>query len=366
MPISRITLRKLKSVLFFWCLWLWAALLYAYFRFYPEFQMPLPYSPLDLILFYGSTLGVFGGIYEAFIIQDNRSNRHVIPSTLVRLGYYTVIHLLVVAVLVITAVPTLNEYSAAKLNSVLAHPEFFPFLLYTLSASVINTFIIYADRKFGHRSLFNTLLGRYQSPVTEDRIFMFVDLKGATALAEELGPRRYSAFLRDYFFLVSNVCAENKGEIYQYAGDGVWMTWKLDQCRNEPLVLQCFYDLRVCFRGAESRFLHKYGKTPTFKAAAHTGRVIAAEVGNFGCEKAYHGDVLNSTSRIQSLCNILKRDFLISEYLLFKLPRKPDYKFTNMGDFTFRGKNRDLDVFAVELREFDDTEAEIDKSIDIR
>jgi hypothetical protein len=49
--------------------------------------------------------------------------------------------------------------------------------------------------RIGGRTLNNLLLGRYHRPVREERAFMAVDIKGATALAERLGDERAHAFI---------------------------------------------------------------------------------------------------------------------------------------------------------------------------
>ena len=42
-------------------------------------------------------------------------------------------------------------------------------------------------RLIGSRVLFNVALGRYRTPVREERVLMFLDLAGSTSLAEEMG-----------------------------------------------------------------------------------------------------------------------------------------------------------------------------------
>jgi len=41
------------------------------------------------------------------------------------------------------------------------------------------------------------LLGKYSKPQEEERIFMFMDLKSSTEIAEKLGHLQYSSFVRD-------------------------------------------------------------------------------------------------------------------------------------------------------------------------
>jgi adenylate cyclase len=342
--MSRITLRKIKGIFFHWGLWLFASAFYSISRYFPELKNSIDW-PLPLqVFFFGTAMGFFSGIYESYIIQDNKNNRGIWITLFSRLLYFSFSFF--ITSLVFAAVDQHGLPKDLKWSALWNHPEFLPAAVFMYIAMFSTTFIVYADKKFGHRILFNTLLGKYQKPTEETRIFMFVDLKSATTLAEKLGPEQYSLFLQEYFFFVSNVCAENDGEVYQYAGDGVLLTWTFDQCRTRPLVLQCYHDLEKCFIGAESRFRKKFGTIPRFKAAAHTGRVVATEVGNYGCDLAYHGDTLNTTSRLLSLCSLLQKDFIISELLYYKLPKDDSWNMQNCGHYSLKGKNREIVVYS--------------------
>ena len=47
----------------------------------------------------------------------------------------------------------------------------------------------------------------------------------------------------------------------------------------------------------------EYGVYPEFKAGLHGGALMVAEVGSVKKELAYHGDVINTSARIQAECN---------------------------------------------------------------
>lgn len=64
-----------------------------------------------------------------------------------------------------------------------------------------------------------------------------------------------------------------------------------------------------------------YGLVPEFKAGAHSGEVIAAEIGDLKKGIVFSGDVLNTAARIQGECNRLGRRLLVSRELMEQLPR---------------------------------------------
>ena len=94
-------------------------------------------------------------------------------------------------------------------------------------ACMLALFILQVNEKFGQGVLINMLRGKYHLPKEEDRIFMFMDLKSSTSFAEKLGHIKYSQFLQDCFFDITDVVTKNDAKIYQYVGDEVVLSWGL-------------------------------------------------------------------------------------------------------------------------------------------
>jgi adenylate cyclase len=243
----------------------------------------------------------------------------------------------------------ITEDSLKQLIKTFQAPPIQVFIVYSFIMGYMITFIRSVHKKFGTRVFINTLLGKYQEPTEEERVFMFVDLRHSTRLAEELGHFTYSNFLKDYYHLLSNCCEENRGEIYQIAGDGVYLTWPVRKCIHKPRPLLCFYDLKLCFERTRKNFEREYGVYPTFKAAAHCGKVIVTEVGNFGSEIAFHGDAMNTTARLQDLCSPMGKEFIISEELLKKLPQAEMYHPQAQGIFELKGKKNGISIYTLDF-----------------
>jgi class 3 adenylate cyclase len=80
----------------------------------------------------------------------------------------------------------------------------------------------------------------------------------------------------------------------------------------------------------------------------HYGYVMAGEVGVVKREIAFSGDVLNTTARIQSKCNELGVDVLLSETLVRALPPAIQTSARALGAFLLRGKTDKMVVYTVE------------------
>jgi adenylate cyclase len=353
MALSRVNIRKAKSIGFYVGAWIIFCASFAIVRYVGLEDTNNIFPILGWLFQFAVLSGLSHGVYEVYVLRDDRFHRHMITTFLLRLAFFTGVILvnsgLVYLLWAIRSLPEMiSQTTLAQIHSLIVITDFQVFFASCFAAAFLITFFRSVNKKFGSRVLINSLLGKFQDPTEEERVFMFLDLKSATTLAEQLGHFAYSSFLRDYFRLVSNCCEENRGEIYQYAGDGVILSWTMQGCRKHPRALTCYHDLVTCFEKTQKSFIAKYGSYPQFKAAIHVGHVVATEVGNFGSEMAYHGDALNTTARIQALCNILKKDLLFSETFLRKMPHLNGDTPSPQGSFQLKGKNRDLDVFSIE------------------
>ena len=212
---------------------------------------------------------------------------------------------------------------------------------------VLLNFILQTIKKFGHNNIVHFLIGKYQNPVLEDRIFLFMDLKSSTSYAERLGNVKYSQLIQDCFDDINQLVEKFKAEIYQYVGDEVILTWKTNQVLPSRVYIEVFYSYQEWLAKRAPYYLDKYGLLPEFKAGLHGGTVTAAEIGNIKREIAYHGDVLNTASRLQSICNQYHERLLISGDLLNRIGDLNGYISRALGAVQLKGKQSKIEVFAI-------------------
>ena len=221
--------------------------------------------------------------------------------------------------------------------------------IFWLLVVIITLIGLLVNDKYGPGIFVSFLLGRYFHPRREDRIFMFLDLKGSTTIAEKLGEERYFNFLKDTYSDATPGILESKGEIYQYVGDEIVVSWKPDSGKENINALQCFFDIqqRLLDRSAYYR-AHYAGILPEFKAGLHYGFVTAGEIGVVKRDIVYSGDVMNTTARIQGKCNELGVNILLSKSLLDKLGTLQNlFEPTEMGQIALRGKQDAMMLYTV-------------------
>lgn len=202
-------------------------------------------------------------------------------------------------------------------------------------------------QKIGPGVLMNWVTGKYYLPREEERIFMFLDLKNSTTLAEKLGNLKFSKLCQEFFRDLSYPVGQTKGEVSHYIGDEAVLTWKPKTGLDKANCLQAFFFMDEAIRSRTEFYLAEFGIVPEFKAGVHIGLVVAAEVGEIKSEIVFHGDVLNTTARITGLCSELHSDLLISGDLLARLFLPDTLTAHSFGLKLLKGKEHEVEVVAI-------------------
>ncbi|WP_178988252.1 adenylate/guanylate cyclase domain-containing protein [Winogradskyella schleiferi] len=219
---------------------------------------------------------------------------------------------------------------------------------YFMLCSLLFSFFRIANNKFGKGVIFNMLLGRYRKPREVERVLMFLDLKSSTTIAEDLGHLKYSQFIQDCFYYLNRIVGKYGAEIYQYVGDEAVLTWNLKKKTIKNInCIDLFFEYDYKLKKHSKYYMKKYGVVPEFKAGIHSGKIIIAEVGTIKKELAYHGDVINTTSRIQEQCNEYDLSLLISDEFLSKVNLRKRYEAVSLGNEVLDGKTESLKLFAI-------------------
>jgi len=215
--------------------------------------------------------------------------------------------------------------------------------------SLMTLFMLQVYDKFGPGIMMKFITGQYFHPKEETRIFMFLDMRSSTSVAEQIGNEAYFLLLRDCIALLTPAIIESQGEIFQYVGDEIVISWSPKRGFKNSNCLRCYDDIQKRLNAAAPVFTNKYGLAPKFKAGLHSGLVIAGEIGEIKKDIVYSGDVLNTTARIQGLCNEYNEDFLASSDALSQMTEHKMFSFIPIGDIELRGRQSRVAIQAVRL-----------------
>ncbi len=312
-----------------------------------------------IIPFQGSILtgilaGLLGGSVIVFV-WDNWLRTKPYGWTLKSIFFTYVIVFILVAVptgLFFNAsfldLPFYNEQVlSAAWKNLTSLPTLVPFTFW-LMVVIATMIVLIVDDKYGPGVFQKFLLGQYFNPKREERVFMFLDLRSSTSIAESIGEEKYFNFLKDAYKFATPGILKYQGEIYQYVGDEVVVSWPLISGINEANCIRCFFEIQKLIHQKKTYFENAYDVIPEFKAGLHYGNVMAGEIGVVKRDIAFSGDVMNTTSRIQNKCNELGVNILISRNLIEKIKLTWDgYSPKEMGEMLLRGKSQKISLYTI-------------------
>jgi adenylate cyclase len=210
------------------------------------------------------------------------------------------------------------------------------------------SFLLEVRRKVGPGNLWALLTGRYHRPREEDRVFLFLDLKGSTSIAERLGHSRYSQFIRHCYHDLTDSVLLYRAQIYQFVGDEVVLTWPAGSVDAEKHSLETFFSFQNRLDKKREWYQEAFGVAPEFRGGVEEGLVTATEVGDIKREIAFHGDALNTAARLLDLCREYDRPVLVSGRIQETIAGEPGVSTELQGQFTLRGKTEPVAVYGVD------------------
>jgi adenylate cyclase len=176
---------------------------------------------------------------------------------------------------------------------------------------------------------------------------MFLDMKSSTSIAEALGSVKNFKLLNEIFYDVTDSILETKGEIYQYVGDEIVISWELEKGIENANCINCYFNISATLKAYSEKYQSKYNLVPSFKAGVHYGEVTVGEIGVIKRDIIFSGDVLNTTARIQELCNKYAEKLIVSKNILDLMNFKNDFILKELGEMNLRGRAEPVVLFSV-------------------
>jgi adenylate cyclase len=241
----------------------------------------------------------------------------------------------------------INELDLMKAS--LTIPFFISITIYIVFSILLINFLLQVNRKFGPGNLLKLSIGKYHQPKIEKKIFLFLDLKNSTGITEKLGNNKYSQLLQNCFQDITDIVLKYRAEIYQYVGDEAVLTWDTKNGFKDLNCIKLFFAFELKLQSRREFYLKHFDTMPEFRGGMDMGNVTVAEVGELKREIAYHGDVLNTASRIQGKCKDFEKKLFISEHIINEIPKLDGFEILKISDVELRGKHNPLDIYAIDL-----------------
>jgi adenylate cyclase len=223
-------------------------------------------------------------------------------------------------------------------------------LVFAVGMALVGNLFFEFGSLLGLGTLKNLLTGRYVQPRSEQRIFLLIDMKNSTGLAERLGAIRFHELLNHFFRDVADAALECDAEIYKYVGDEAIMTWLSSPTAAGSDSLACPFLALDNIARHRGEYLKLFGAVPEFRAALHCGEIVAGEIGDVRREIAYVGDTLNVAARLLEAAKSTGHDVLVSTDLLEQSTVPDGLKVESLPRLEMRGREAPLAIAALSRR----------------
>ena len=211
----------------------------------------------------GFSIGFCTGLLDNWLFNTGLRRQQFLIVLLVRSATYLIAIILILVTIsgIYTAISTQTGIGELIRSQILVgwvtEGDFAYIVFYSLVVLLVLQFVTLVSRLLGPNVLLNYLLGRYHTPKEEERIFMFMDLRSSTTIAERLGPLKWHKFLNDFFFDLAKPIRRYQGEIYQYVGDEVVISWPREVGIKNLNCIRCFFAILTRIESKNEKYLKK-------------------------------------------------------------------------------------------------------------
>lgn len=296
-------------------------------------------------------LGLWTGVLEEFLF-GRRFRSLAIPLQF--LGKVLLVNLLTILLIAAALLIDTDRFrfmvadEPYNVRQIFSMPQFYRLMLRVVVVTSIALLVVQVEELMGRRMLLGLLFGTYEKPRAQERIVLTIDLVGSTALAEQLGDLKYFRFLNHTYSLMTDAVLRNEADIHKYIGDEVIFTWRLKQGERYGNALDLYFDIMERIELHRDELMREYGCVPHYRAAAHGGKVISAQIGHIKRAIDLSGDVMNSLSRILGVTKEMKKDILVSAELLQMLPKISDrFQVGPQHTVPVKGRKREVRVHEI-------------------
>jgi len=172
---------------------------------------------------------------------------------------------------------------------------------------------------------------------------LFTDIEGYTSLAEKMDARQLQPLLDEYFDALSSAVRQNNGIVSEKIGDAMLAIWEVTSANKRLREQACEAGLAIMSN--VNRFNSNPSHPPlSTRIGIHFGQLLISRFGS-GTHKNYIyrviGDLVNTTSRIETINKRLGTRLLVSQEVISGIDR---FLTRPLGSFVFAGKSKSIQL----------------------
>jgi len=175
---------------------------------------------------------------------------------------------------------------------------------------------------------------------------LFADLRGSTALAEQLAPEQVIAIVNAYVGELARCVFANDGMLDKFLGDGLMAIFGVlpdASCGAQPAA-RAALAMRQGIRQLNTERRAQAQAALDFGVALHTGEVVLGAVGIAQrSDFTAIGDAVNTAARLEGQCKELGLDIVLSGSTASYLPRS-EFRVVDLTAVSIRGRQQRVPV----------------------
>jgi len=206
-----------------------------------------------------------------------------------------------------------------------------------------------ADKILEDSQLRNTLLATAEARAHV--VVLFADLRGFTAISEQLEPQRVVPLLNEYFSLLTEITFRHEGTVFHMAGDCLMLAFgvPLEQPDSAQRAVRAAREMLAGFGELSCSWRERYEVEAGLGIGINEGEVVAGNVGSAAyMSYTIIGDTVNIAAR---LCQRARAgEMLFSSSLKRSLDAHGvDIGATALPPLQLRGRSHPIDIYCVPL-----------------
>jgi len=181
-------------------------------------------------------------------------------------------------------------------------------------------------------------------------VLWFSDIRGYTALSEEMASDQLIPLLDDYAEAVISAIHGAGGDVLKLIGDGVLAIFNADDpAAASRAALQAEAALHVNLEALKERRAAAGMPIASIYIGLHIGDVFYGNIGSKDrLDFTVVGEAVNEASRISSMCASVGREILFSSDFVAALPDEEKSKLVSVGRYALRGVRRPQELFTLD------------------
>lgn len=263
---------------------------------------------LDQLLFGSVITGFLLGAFEEYYVQSRRGTwlRQLHPVLEITLHSLVILSLFfIISFITHMVFGRLDQLYRVHARLHIVIPAFIALSVVTITCLRVIGFI-------GGRNLFHLISGKYHRPVIEQRLFLFLDMKGSTKLVERLGAVKTREMIGQFFYDISQPITDHEGEIYRFTGDGMVAVWDFKKGVKDNQVILALDSIITSISSKADHYQKTFDQIPQFRIGVHGGDIVVCQEGSSKRAIGFYGETIHIAARLEQLAKEMNIDYLLS------------------------------------------------------